>query len=66
MDNSNNFIFLTYNESKALLFYLKSRLLVDIATNESLGEEEVFFNKDARYLLSALLKLQNKYDNREK
>lgn len=66
MGDNNNYIFLTYHEAKALLSYLKSRLIVDLVVNESLGEEEDFFNKDAKYLLSALLKLQHKYDNREK
>lgn len=54
-----NFVYLNYYESRALLDYLKGNLLNDIIGHK--------YNKDdASYLLSAILKMQNQYDKREK
>lgn len=52
-----NFVFLTYYEARALLTYLKDHLLEDM-------QEDEYDTGDANYLLSALLKLQCKYDDR--
>lgn len=50
-----NFVYLNYYESRAILDYLKDNLLTT-----------KYNRNDANYLLSALLKLQNAYDQREK
>lgn len=55
-----NFTLLTYDESRVILNYLKTHLLTDIISDSSIDDN------DSRHLLSALLKLQCKYDIREK
>ena len=54
-----NFVILTYDESRTILNYLKTHLLTDVIAED-------INDNDSRYLLSALLKLQGKYDAREK
>ena len=54
-----NFIFLTYAETRVVLDCLKKHLLTDI-------QEEEYETDDYQYLLSALLKLQRSVDSREK